>query len=76
VLQRAADSLGDGLRERTAAGTLALLTDTVALADRERRDIEAALFGVVPQALVEVPLLAGDVHDLETLGEIAAMLTG
>ena len=62
--------------EPTAAAVLELLADVTNLAARERRDVAAALYGVVPSVLVEVPLLRTDVHDAETLATISAVLTG
>lgn len=59
------------------AGALQLLADTRNLAARQRRDVAAGLFGVRVPALVEVPLLGGDVHDLDGLDAIATtLLTG
>ncbi|MFP4147990.1 MAG: ArsA family ATPase [Nitriliruptoraceae bacterium] len=59
------------------AGALRLLADTRNLAARQRRDVTAGLYGVRVPALVEVPLLAGDVHDLAGLEQIAStLLTG
>lgn len=60
----------------TPAGrALALLADVAAIAARERRDVDAALYGRTPAALVEVPLLRRDVHDLDGLRTIADHLT-
>jgi anion-transporting ArsA/GET3 family ATPase len=59
------------------AGALRLLADVRNLAARQRRDVAAGLFGVDVPALVEVPLLGGDVHDLAGLDAIAqTLLTG
>jgi anion-transporting ArsA/GET3 family ATPase len=59
------------------AGALHLLADTRNLASRQRRDVAAGLYGVRVPALVEVPLLGGDVHDLAGLDAIATtLLTG
>ena len=57
------------------AGALQLLGDVRNLAARQRRDVAAGLFGVDPAALVEVPLLDGDVHDLDGLAAIATTLS-
>jgi anion-transporting ArsA/GET3 family ATPase len=76
ALGRAAEAQGDDAEGRAVAGTLQLLADVRNLAGRQRRDVEAALFGVSIPALVEVPLLGRDIHDLEGLEEIAATLTG
>lgn len=71
-LRHAATALGDPAQR----GVVDLLADTTALAGRERRDVDAALYGREPAALVEVPLLRRDVHDLATLSTIAAHLVG
>ncbi len=55
---------------------LEVASATRRLAERERRDVNAALFGAKPRALVEVPLLRSDVHDLETLSRISSALVG
>jgi anion-transporting ArsA/GET3 family ATPase len=77
------DQLHDGARRldeandpdaRAVADGLRLLADLTGLASRERRDVEAALFGRRLGSLVEVPLLRTDVHDLDGLGEIADTL--
>jgi anion-transporting ArsA/GET3 family ATPase len=56
-------------------GALQLLTDVRNLANRQRRDVAAALYGVDVRSLVEVPLLGGDVHDLAGLRTIATTLS-
>ncbi len=61
--------------EVAVAGALQLLGDVRNLAARQRRDVAAGLFGVEVAALVEVPLLDGDVHDLDGLAAIAATLS-
>ena len=75
-LREAADRLDeDGSDDhRAVADGLRLLADLTGLAGRERRDVEAALFGRPIGALVEVPLLRSDVHDLAGLDEIAHTL--
>lgn len=74
ALDRAAGALEeDG---PAVAGALRLLGDVRNLASRQRRAVAAALYGVDVRCLVEVPLLGGDVHDLEGLDTIAATLTG
>jgi anion-transporting ArsA/GET3 family ATPase len=86
--QLAADTDADHLRDaahrleerggddQTAvAHGLRLVADLRGLASRERRDVEAALFGRRVTALVEVPLLRTDVHDLDGLTAIATKLT-
>lgn len=75
-LRRAADVQDDDADGRAVAGALRVLADTRNLGERERRDVNAALWGVAPRVLVEVPLLASDVHDLESLATIAEALTG
>jgi anion-transporting ArsA/GET3 family ATPase len=75
ALARAAEAQAEDAEGRAVAGTLQLLSDVRNLAGRQRRDVSAALFGVAVPALVEVPLLGRDIHDLEGLDEIAATLT-
>ena len=77
-LRHAAQRLDDdgGQDEAAVADGLRLLADLAGLASRERRDVEAALFGRRLTALVEVPLLRSDVHDLDGLGAIADTLAG
>ena len=75
-LREAADRLdadADADRRAVADG-LRLLADLTGLAGRERRDVEAALFGRPIRALIEVPLLRSDVHDLAGLDAIAGAL--
>jgi anion-transporting ArsA/GET3 family ATPase len=63
--------------ELAIAGALRLLGDVRNLAARQRRDVGAGLFGVDVPVLVEVPLLDGDVHDLEGLEAIShTLVTG
>jgi anion-transporting ArsA/GET3 family ATPase len=76
ALARAAEGQDHDAEGRAVAGTLQLLSEVRNLAGRQRRDVGAALFGVTIPALVEVPLLGRDIHDLEGLDEIAATLTG
>ena len=59
-----------------ARDAVALLADLAGLAARERRDVDAALYGRRLPALVEVPLLSRDVHELTGLRVIAGHLTG
>ncbi len=82
-LEAPADEIRDGARHldaegdeqaRAVADGLRLLADLSGLARRERRDVDAALFGQRVAALVEVPLLRTDVHDIEGLGHIARTL--
>lgn len=58
------------------AGMVEVLADVRGIAERERREVESALYGRRLTALVEVPLLRGDVHDLDTLHTIADTLAG
>jgi hypothetical protein len=60
------------------AGALRLLADVRNLAAGSAGTSRPALYGVDVPALVEVPLLGGDVHDLEGLDAIAqtTLLTG
>jgi anion-transporting ArsA/GET3 family ATPase len=74
ALVRAAEGQADDAEGRAVAGTLQLLADVRNLAGRQRRDVAAALYGVPVEALVEIPLLGRDIHDLEGLDEIAATL--
>jgi anion-transporting ArsA/GET3 family ATPase len=74
TLTSAAEAQADDPAGAAVAGALRLLADVRALADRERADVEAALFGRDLDAVVEVPLLRTDVHDLETLTTIAQRL--
>jgi anion-transporting ArsA/GET3 family ATPase len=73
-LDAAAKAQGDDDEGRAVAGALRLLRDVRHLADRQRRDVAAALYGVKVTTQVEVPLLGRDVHDLEGLGVIAHTL--
>ena len=73
----AANRLDDGNAEqRAVAAALRLYADRVGVTRRERKAIAAALHGVDPRALIEVPLMDSDVHDLEDLTAIGAHLTG
>lgn len=67
--------LAAGIDDPAARGALELLADTAALASRERRDVDAALFGRAPAAVVDVPMLRRDVHDLDGLQTVADHLT-
>jgi anion-transporting ArsA/GET3 family ATPase len=75
ALLGAADAQQDSGEGRAVAATLRLLAEVRNLGHRQRRDVSAALYGVTTTCRVEVPLLGGDVHDLEGLGEIATTLT-
>jgi anion-transporting ArsA/GET3 family ATPase len=67
---------GGGPESRAAAALLRLYVDRVEVAERERRAIAAALHGVDPRALVQVPLMATDVVDLPGLTAIGRHLYG
>ncbi|GGI02742.1 ArsA family ATPase [Egicoccus halophilus] len=75
ALQRAVEAQGDDDEGQAVAGALALLADVRNLANRQRRDVAAALYGVPVPSLVEVPLYGRDVHDLDGLRAIADTLT-
>lgn len=70
---RRLDEDGDADAHAVADG-LRLMADLAGLARRERRDVDAALFGPRVTALVDVPLLRTDVHDIEGLFQIARTL--
>ncbi len=72
----AGDADGHAAEDAAVAGALRLLGDVRRVAARQRRDVAAALPARQGRAVVEVPLLGGDVHDLEGLGAIARRLTG
>ena len=58
--------------ERAVAGLITLVEEQAAVHERQRGNVAAGLFGLDPRALVEVPLMATDVHDidgLEAIGE-------
>jgi anion-transporting ArsA/GET3 family ATPase len=74
TLRSAADRQDDDPDGAAVAGALALLADLRSVGERERADVEAALYGRDLEAVVEVPLLRTDVHDLETLVTIAHRL--
>ena len=71
---RRLDDTGDDADAAVADG-LRLLADLTGLAGRQRRDVDAALYGRRVNALVDVPLLRTDVHDVDGLLEIATRLT-
>jgi anion-transporting ArsA/GET3 family ATPase len=73
----AAGRLDDGTPEQCAAGALLrLAVDRAEATVREARTISSALAGVDPRALVEIPLLTSDVHDLDDLTWLGGRLTG
>jgi anion-transporting ArsA/GET3 family ATPase len=77
ALRRAVGELEqtDDVEGPASAAVLRLLGDVRNLAGRQRRDVTAALYGTSVHTLVEVPLLGGDIHDLEGLDVIATTLT-
>ena len=72
AVRAAAGAQPDTDEGRALAGALRMLADVASLATRERRDVESALFGVPLKALVEVPLLQSDIHDLDGLIQISS----
>ncbi|HVL99382.1 MAG TPA: ArsA-related P-loop ATPase [Egibacteraceae bacterium] len=69
--------LGDGgPEERAAAALLRLHVQRRDVASRQRRTVAAALHGVDPRALVEVPLLGSDVNDVDGLTALGRWLYG
>ena len=75
--RKAARRLDDGdAEQQAAAALLELHADRLAVTRRERKAISAALHGVNPRVLVEIPLMDSDVHALDDLGAIATYLTG
>jgi anion-transporting ArsA/GET3 family ATPase len=75
ALARAAAAQPDDDDGRAVAGALTLLGDVRGLAARQRRDVEAARYGLSVDPIVYVPLLGDDVHDLDGLSTIAGTLT-
>ncbi len=75
AIDRITEAQADDLTGETVVGALRLLDETRNLADRQRRDVAAALYGVTAPARVDVPLLSSDVHDLDGLATIATTLT-
>jgi anion-transporting ArsA/GET3 family ATPase len=77
ALRRAVDELerSSEPEDAASAAVLRLLGDVRNLAGRQRRDVTAALYGADVHTLVEVPLLGGDIHDLDGLDVIATTLT-
>ncbi|MDP9406215.1 MAG: ArsA family ATPase, partial [Actinomycetota bacterium] len=62
--------------QQAAAAVLRLHADRIDVARRERKTIAAALHGLDPHSLTEVPLLRGDVHDIDDLTAVGAHLYG
>ncbi len=75
ALRAAAAAGGDDDLARGVTGILEVLADVRNLAERQRRDVNAALFGVRVHTVVDVPLLGQDVHDATGLETIATTLT-
>jgi anion-transporting ArsA/GET3 family ATPase len=82
VVNRMQPRFGTGLAEATAlrasstAGTAIgplyqNLAEMQAVADREEHHLAALAAEVAPAPVIRVPLLATDVHDLATLGQVA-----
>jgi anion-transporting ArsA/GET3 family ATPase len=65
-----------GPESQAVAVLLQLHADRIDVARRERKAISAALHGVDPRALVEVPLMGSDVHDIDDLLAIGGHLLG
>lgn len=73
----AAERLDEGAPERRATGALLrLAADRTDAAVREQRTVSSALHGINPRVLVEVPMLADDIHDLEGLERLGTYLLG
>ena len=73
--RKAADRLESGSPEQaTAAALLGLHADRTEVARREQHNIEVALRALDPHALLEVPLLPTDVHDIDDLRGLAKYL--
>ncbi len=74
---RGHDGDGDGAaQERAVAALLELAADHTESAAREAEEIIRALTGIEVPAVVRVPRLATDVHDLQGLRAIGALLCG
>jgi anion-transporting ArsA/GET3 family ATPase len=63
-----------GPEQRAAAALLQLAVDQADVHRREQQALAAALHGVDPKALVEVPLMATDIHDVAGLTELGTYL--
>jgi anion-transporting ArsA/GET3 family ATPase len=76
-LEAMADELAGGGSEGTAVAELVRLhLDRRDVARREQQAVISALHGIDPNALIEVPRLGGDVHDLAALTEVGTHLYG
>jgi anion-transporting ArsA/GET3 family ATPase len=72
-----AKRIADGdAEQQAAAALLELHADRLGVTRRERKAISAALHGVNPRVLIEIPLMDSDVHALDDLSGIATYLTG
>jgi anion-transporting ArsA/GET3 family ATPase len=72
---------GDRLRAETLAGTplgalYSNLADFRAMAEGEEGHLEGLAAAVAPAPVLRVPFLADDVHDVDTLEQVAAHLFG
>lgn len=65
---------GGDPEQRAVAELLRLAVDAGEAVNREQRTIASSLHGVDPHALIEVPLLSGDVTDVEGLERLARYL--
>jgi anion-transporting ArsA/GET3 family ATPase len=74
--RRAAALAGGDDDDRAVAGLLDLAGRHAAARARQQRTIADALRGVDVRTVLEVPLMAADVHDLDGLDEVAAHLVG
>jgi anion-transporting ArsA/GET3 family ATPase len=85
VVNRMHPRFGEGLAEAVSARAATLhdtplapfyanLADFRAVADREEEHLADLAAKVAPAPVVRVPMLAGDVHDLDGLAEIGALL--
>ncbi len=76
-LSTAAAALAGGPPERRAVGALlGLAGDDLAVAHREQRAVAAALHGIDPRVLVEIPQHADDIHDIDGLAWVSRHLIG
>ena len=77
ALTSASASLAGGAAEQQAVGALlGLAADDLAVAHREERALIAALHGIDPRVLVEIPQHASDIHDIDGLAWISRHLIG
>jgi anion-transporting ArsA/GET3 family ATPase len=76
-LESVAAELADGDADAAAVAELVRLhLDRRDVLQREQHAVAAALHGIDPQALIEVPRLGGDVHDIAALTEVGTHLYG